>query len=188
MHRIIFTGAQGVGKTSVLNYFKENDYKVITEVVRKLAKKGIKINQEGDEKGQAKIFNEYKKLLSVIDGSGYISDRGLVDVVAYTVYLAKHGNVSKEFADKQIKQLMKFREQNPDITYCYFPIEFDVVDDGVRSIDEQFRSEIDEIIKHLLRDCNINPITVRGTVDDRVKKVNCLIEWLNVGMRLFTED
>ena len=54
----------------------------------------------------------------------------MIDVTAYTIYLSKHGKVSKEFAEKQLKQLTKFREANPDITYCYFPIEFDVVDDG----------------------------------------------------------
>ena len=43
MHRIIFTGAQGTGKTTVLNHYKENGKNVITEVVRRLAKKGVKI-------------------------------------------------------------------------------------------------------------------------------------------------
>lgn len=188
MHRIVFTGAQGTGKTTVLNHYKENGKNAITEVVRKLAKKGVKINADGDEKGQTKIFKEYKKLLSEITPDGYVSDRGLIDVVAYTIYLSKEGKVTKEFAEKQLKALLKFRQENPDVTYCYFPIEFDVVDDGVRSQDEQFRKDIDTLIKYLLDTCKVNYITIRGTVEERIAKVDRLYAWLNEGMSLFTEE
>lgn len=188
MHRIIFTGAQGTGKTTVLNYFAEQGQNVITEVVRNLAKKGVKINKDGDEKGQTKIFKEYEKLLGTLDFNGYISDRGLVDVVAYTIYLSKHGKVSEKFADKQIKALKKFREANPDITYCYFPIEFPLEDDGVRDMDEEFRMEIDSIIQYLMNICGIQPIAIRGDVEYRIEKVKRLFNWLNEGMWLYTSD
>jgi len=188
MHRIVFTGAQGTGKTTVLNFFQEQGMNVITEVVRNLAKKGVNINKDGDEKGQTKIFKEYEKLLGELDFNGYISDRGLVDVVAYTIYLSKHGKVSEKFADKQIKALKKFREANPDITYCYFPIEFPVEDDGVRDMDEEFRTEIDNIIRHLMETCSIQPIVIRGDVVYRIEKIKRLINWLNEGMLLYTSD
>lgn len=188
MHRIVFTGAQGTGKTTVLNEMKKLGCNVITEVVRNLAKKGVKINQDGDEKGQTKIFKEYEKLLGEIVPTGYISDRGLIDVVAYTMYLASKGRISEKFVEKQIKMLQKFRISNPDITYCYFPIEFDLVDDGVRDMDEEFRKEIDENIKKLLSICNIQPVFIRGGVEYRTKKVCRLWNWLNEGMSLYTED
>lgn len=188
MHRIIFTGAQGTGKTTVLNYFAEQGQNVITEVVRNLAKKGVKINKDGDEKGQGKIFKEYEKLLGEITPEGYISDRGLIDVVAYTVYLCRHGKVSEKFVEKQIKALKKFRAANPDITYCYFPIEFPVIADEVRDIDEDFRAEIDDIIQHLLVDCQIQPIIIRGSVEKRINKIVRLQNWLAEGMYLYTSD
>ena len=59
MHRIVFTGAQGTGKTTVLKEFENKGLKVITEVVRQLASKGVKINKDGDEKSQVKIFKTY---------------------------------------------------------------------------------------------------------------------------------
>ena len=62
--KIIFTGAQGTGKTTILNHYKEQGYNTITEVVRKLSEEGVKINEMGDLKGQQKIFNEYNKLLN----------------------------------------------------------------------------------------------------------------------------
>lgn len=188
MHRIVFTGAQGTGKTTVLKEFENKGLKVITEVVRQLASKGVKINKDGDEKGQAKIFKEYKDKLSEISLSGYISDRCMVDVLAYSMYLAEQGKVTDEFVQKQKKQLVKFKNENPDIAYCYFPIEFDVVADGVRDTDEEFRAAIDHNIKAVLQEVGIHPIIVKGTVEERVAKVQRIINWLHEGINLFIED
>lgn len=187
MHRIIFTGAQGTGKTTVLKEFESRGQRVITEVVRELMKKGVKINKDGDEKGQAKIFKTYKDLLGELSADGYISDRGLLDVTAYTMYLYQHGQVSDKFLQKQIKQLKAFKESTPDIIYCFFPIEFPVVDDGVRDMDEDFRKEIEYNILELMAIVGISPIVITGSVEARVKKIERVYNWLNEGMALFTE-
>ena len=187
MHRIVFTGAQGTGKTTVLKEFENKGLKVITEVVRQLASKGVKINKDGDEKGQTKIFKTYKEKLSEMTLEGYISDRCLVDVIAYSMYLAEQGKVSDEYVQKQMKQLAKFKIENPDIAYCYFPIEFDVVADGVRDTDEEFRAAIDHNIKAIFQEASIQPIIVKGTVEERVAKVQRIINWLHEGISLMTE-
>lgn len=184
MHRIVFTGAQGTGKTTVLKEFENKGLKVITEVVRQLNSKGVKINKDGDEKSQIKIFKTYKELLSTFNMDGYISDRCLIDVLAYTMYLAKNGKATNELVEKQIKQLTKFRDENPDIMYCYFPIEFDVVDDGVRDTDEEFRKEIDENIQNIMKIVGISPINIKGSVEERVNKVQRAINWLHEGIAL----
>lgn len=181
--KIILTGAQGTGKTTVLNEFNGTDFELVTEVVRNLAKKGVKINKDGDEKGQTKIFNEYKNIFTSKDH--FISDRGLIDVVAYTVWLARNGKVSEKFADKQIKQLHKFMISNPDIFYCYFPVEFDLEDDGVRDMDATFRDEISDIILSLLGALGVSFVVIQGSVEDRVAKVQSLINWKNIGDALF---
>lgn len=188
MHRIVFTGAQGTGKTTVLKEFEAQGKNVITEVVRELAKRGVKINKDGDEKSQTKIFKTYKEKLAELSTTGYISDRCLVDVIAYSMYLAEQGKVSDEHVQKQMKQLAKFKIENPDIAYCYFPIEFDVVADGVRDTDEEFRTAIDHNIKVVLQEAGIQPIIVRGTVEERVDKVQRVINWIHEGIALFMED
>lgn len=188
MHRIVFTGAQGTGKTTVLKEFESKGLKVITEVVRQLASNGVKINKDGDEKGQTRIFKEYKDILSELSVDGYISDRCMVDVLAYTMYLAEQGKVTDEFVQKQKKQLVKFKNENPDIAYCYFPIEFDVVADGVRDTDEDFRKAIDTNICKILVEVGIQPIIVKGTVEERVAKVQRVHDWLHEGINLFIED
>lgn len=184
MHRIVFTGAHSTGKTTVLKKFEEGGCNVITEVVRQLNSKGVKINKDGDEKSQVKIFKTYKELLEQININGYISDRCLLDVLAYTMYLADEGKVTKELVSKQEKQFVKFMKENPDISYCYFPIEFDLVEDGVRDVDEEFRKKIDENIQKLFVKFGIMPVTIKGTVEERVKKVQRVISWLHEGILL----
>ena len=186
MHRIVFTGAQGTGKTTVLKEFENKGMNVITEVVRELAKTGVKINKDGDEKGQAKIFKTYKDKLSSSNINGYISDRCLIDVVAYSMYLAEQGKVSDEFVQKQMKQLIKFKNENPDIAYCYFPIEFDVVADGVRDTDEEFRAAIAHNIIAVMHEAGIRPIIIKGAVEERVAKVNRVVNWIHEGISLIT--
>lgn len=188
MYRIVFTGAQGTGKTTVLKEMEALGCNVITEVVRNLREQGVKINEDGDKKGQTKIFNTYKELLAEANPLGYISDRCLVDVLAYTIYLYNHGKIKDEkFVEKQKKQLVNFIRENPDIIYCYYPIEFELVADGCRSEDEEFRSEIDKIIKGILEGLGLNYVLIRGEVDERVNKVKRLVNWLIEGCMLFTE-
>ena len=166
--RIILTGAQGTGKTSVLNYFQNTYLNRITEVARNLAKQGVKINEGGDDDGQVKIFETYEKLLS--QDIDYISDRGLTDVLAYSFYLYKRGRVSSEVLNNQKMRVKEFFEHNPNILVFYFPIEFDVVSDGVRSTDPDFRKEIDEYIENFLGEFIPNKYhTIHGTVEERIR-------------------
>lgn len=167
--KLILTGAQGTGKTTVLNEFEKGGWNIITEVVRKLSKEGIKINEMGDEEGQTKIFDTYKELLQCEE---YISDRGLTDVAAYTWYLVAEGKIHPSILWEQLACIESFFENNQDVVVCYFPIEFPVVDDGVRSIDEDFRKRIDHYIKDILDSREIPYITVTGSVEDRVRMIN----------------
>lgn len=167
--RIILTGAQGTGKTTVLNRLTEYlpECKVITGVVRDLASQGIKINQSGDEEGQRTIFNLYADILTGDDS--YISDRGLTDVAAYTLYLQIRDKVGHRELCRE-SEILKILS-NIDILWVYFPIEFPVIADGVRSTDEEYRKEIDGNIQSFLKMYNINHITVHGSVDERVMQI-----------------
>lgn len=172
--KVIFCGSQGTGKTTVLNVFKNEGYPVITEVVRILAREeNVKINEMGDEEGQIKIFNKYKELLTT--ENDYISDRGMQDVIAYTLYLVGQGKVHKRILWEQITELDDFAHNN-NALICYFPIEFPVVNDGLRSTDEKFRSFIDVNIKKILDILDIPYITVTGTVEDRVNMIKQAIK------------
>lgn len=175
--RVIFTGAQGTGKTTILNYYKDKGYNVITEIVRNLHKDGVKINQEGDDDTQWQVFNIYKELLS---GDEYISDRGLVDVLAYSKEGRDRGVVSDELVKEQLKELRVFTAHNPDILYIYFPIYFVVSGDGVRSVDEEYRKKIDEYIKENMREANIKFLIAPNlTPDEKFEAIDWMIQHIS---------
>ena len=173
-HRIILTGSQGTGKTTILNHYKEQGMNVITEIVRNLAKTGVKINEMGDEEGQNIIFSEYERLLN--DKNEYMSDRGLTDVAAYTFYHVSQKKIPIDVMRDELKRIREFFEKNPDIIVCYFPIEFLVVDDGVRSTDERFRDIIDKNIKFILDALSIPYTTITGTVEERIKQIDDILK------------
>ncbi len=53
----------------------------------------------------------------------------------------------------------------------YIPIEFPIVNDGVRFTDEQDRINIDLAIQKYIKDNNLSVITVTGSIEERVKTV-----------------
>lgn len=182
--RIIFTGAQGTGKSTVLNMFKEAGFPVITEVVRNMVKdKGIKINREGNDETQTLIFNEYKRVLS--EERDYVSDRGLTDVLAYTIDGVADGNISTDVEVQQCEDIVNFVHDNEDVIWVYFPIEFPVVADGVRSTDEHYRETIDYIIHSLLKELEVNYLEVHGTPEERFKQIMDFEEDLD--LKLYNE-
>ncbi len=174
MKRIILTGAQGTGKTTVLNQFDCNELTRIVEVARDLNKVGVKINEQGNAAGQRIIFDTYyEKLSQKID---YISDRGLTDVISYTKYLYDHCTPGtpeeaalKDELLREVKLLDKFVEDNKDIKVFLFPIEFALKDDGVRSTNEEFRKNVDRNIRKFVNYAYADNFkTVGGTVRERV--------------------
>ena len=60
----------------------------------------------------------------------------------------------------------------------YFPIEFEVVDDGVRSLDEEYRREIDNNIKSILEELGINYYVMEGAQEERLEMMKNII-WIN---------
>lgn len=167
--KILLTGAQGTGKSTILKELEKEGFDVITEVVRNLAKSGVKVNEMGDEEGQKTIFKTYQKLLN--EKTDYVSDRCLVDVAAYTNYLVCEGKIHPSLLWEQLEDVEDFTLSNPKALVFYFPIEFPVVDDGFRSKDEEFRKKIDENIKNILNSRHIPYIEVRGTVEERLNTI-----------------
>lgn len=154
MSQINFTGAQGTGKTTLLNMFKDRvtkGYIFNTEVVRNIIKtRGINFNEGGDGRSQEYIFMAYLNFLIENKNEDYISDRCIIDPLAYSIWLYRNNRIDKSIVDFQLRTTEAAIRNGYLKNVYYFPIEFDVVNDGVRSTNEKFRHEIDAIIRDIL--------------------------------------
>ena len=175
--KIIFTGAQGTGKTSVMDALPDSLHKIKGVTRKVITEKNLTINEYSDNCSQKHIFDAYENQLTVNDN--YIAERGLIDVLAYSISRMKVGRCSPTLIETQFEHLRKFSENNKDVVYVYFPIEFEIVSDGTRSIDKEFQKEIDGIIHEILQSLKkwygTNFITVSGSVEERVKQIEKLL-------------
>lgn len=172
---INFTGASGTGKTTLLDALRGElpDYEFNTEVVRRLLKeKGIKINEMGDEEGQRMIFGAYQEFLEENTDKDYVSDRCMIDPLAYTLLHVNNRQIGAGLLTEQWN-VVKDAVKTHLLDYVfYFPIEFANEHDGVRSDDDDFRSETDAAIRGILADLQreypyFRVVDVRGDVEQR---------------------
>jgi len=181
---INFTGASGTGKTTLLKALKERhpELEVRTEVVRNLIReKGIKINEMGDEEGQKMIFGAYEGFLREHQDEDYVSDRCVIDPLAYTILHVANRQIRSEVLDEQWSAVKAAVRDGLLEKVFYFPIEFANVHDGVRSDDEDFRKETDAAIRGVLADLRreypwFQVIEVRGDVPERLGIIEKEIE------------
>lgn len=178
--KINFVGAQGTGKTTLLETARKDevfkDFQFCTEIVRDLVKKkNLSINESGNAKSQKVFFDAYNKILNK---DGYISDRCIIDVHAYTNYLYdyKSSNSEKEFQSlyKEIlreNSILKSLNKDSFGIIIYFPIEFELVDDGIRSLNVYFQEYIDQYIVNTLNKYQLPFYTIRGSVEQRLKQL-----------------
>jgi len=179
---IVFTGSHSCGKTSSITSLiphlkRMYDYPIyhITEVSRKLNKElGVSINKEGTNITQKLIESTYKKEEDLHDKEVRIADRSIIDRFAYMI-------TSKAAEDFSLIQWYKDNIKSTCDKYShifYLPVvdEIKLSLDGVRSSDEEYRKEIDKIIKETIKNYNIKVYTLVGNIEQRV---NQIIEVLN---------
>lgn len=171
--RIILTGAHGTGKTTLMNELAKDGTRTLS-IARDAATAGnYPPTDDAREAYQKDLFAAGFKALS--SKKNYISDRGLTCIAAYTFFNALSGKITKKTADNQYLKLQKFHNDNPDILVVYVPIEFELTDDGLRSVDTEEQAAIDFMIKNILDTAGIKYITVTGTVEERVAQINAAL-------------
>lgn len=168
--RIAFTGAQSTGKTTLLEAIKQNEefrykYEFIDEITRRMIKKGLKINEAGGNTTQLLIMNEHIKNLLYED---VIMDRCMLDGLVYTDWLHWEGKV-KTWVYEYAKNVFDHYINRYDLIF-YLKPEFDIVDDGVRSVDIKFRNEIVERFERYVKHVQVPVIILSGTVEQRLEQ------------------
>lgn len=96
-----------------------------------------------------------------------ISTRSPIDAMIYTQYYCP-GKLQES-----LERLKAAFEKDKDKIkgIFYIPIEFEIEDDGVRFIDNKDQKGIDDLMLKFISDNKLKVVTVKGSIEERVKIV-----------------
>jgi len=172
--RIGLTGTMSVGKTTLakalgeLDMFK--DYPIQTERSKYLRDLGVALNTDSTLKGQL-VFAAERSIELMHEN--IITDRTVYDVSAFTLSAKSIGWTEKRYFTELLMQL---RNDYDAIIYVS-PEGVAIEDNGVRTVDAEYRNKIDITIREMLK--NFPPkklIEVKGSTEERI---NTIISQLN---------
>lgn len=170
--RVAFSGAQSTGKTTLLNALRESadfkDCKFWDEITRQIKEQGFEINEQGTDATQLKIMQEHKRRVRAKDSGLVIFDRCSLDGLVYTQYLYNRGQLTKETLDEATR-VFEETISSWDAIFFLRP-EFEIVDDGVRSVNVEFHRSIVFLFDHFIEKYNLQVIQLTGSVEDRVNQ------------------
>ena len=147
--KVWFTGAHGTGKTTQMEYFHNihPEYDMMHMERRDLYKNGIiKINQEAAPWDEVVIAGT--AMLSFLSQSSpFISDRSWVCKSAYSQCLLHPDDLKDAYHVVNAYAFPGFTDED---IYFYFPPTLPLENDGVRSMNEEYRAEVDLWIQFYL--------------------------------------
>jgi len=157
--KIGFCGTHGSGKTTALlslaSFLKKEhiDVDVISEVARRCP---YPINENADLRTQIYIFAKMLENEVMPNSQILLCDRTLLDVFVYTY------RVDKELAQSLLPFIMKW-VKTYDIIFFLTPKDYDI-NDGLRSTNEEFRKEINDIFNDLISKHNKPTYPLHGKI------------------------
>ena len=163
--RVALVGASSTGKTTVYELLKNKlpKYEFINESTRTVKKYGFPINEQGTSETQLAISSFH--LEALLTPSNLLLDRGYMDLVVYTRYM-NVSETTRNYIEETFERIYKEYTH-----YIYFPIEFAAVDDGERSVNEEWRETIDQEFQNILGDLDQPYLTVTGSPLQRVEQI-----------------
>lgn len=168
--RIALVGAGSTGKTTVFELLKNAypKYEFLSETTRTVKNYGYEINENGTDTTQLAISTRH--LLNLTSPYNLILDRCYLDLHVITQTLPEVSEKTKRFVTDTWEYV-----KNEYTHFIYFPIEFQAVDDSVRSLNEEWRKEIDEKFQKELIGLR-NVLRVSGSPMTRVKQIKEFIK------------
>lgn len=174
--RIGITGAQSVGKTTLLNALRSEkffkDYAICDEVTRRVKSYGLPINEDGTDVTQLLIMNEH--IYNVFMYDNMLTDRTALDGLVYSTYLFKHNKINDKTMGRVRDVFHRIWEQYDYV--FYIEPEFEIQDDGTRSIDVGFRDEIVDLFESVIERKKLSMARVKGSVRKRVDTIIDILE------------
>ncbi len=164
IRKIALVGASSTGKTTVYELLKNKlpKYEFINESTRTVASYGFPINEVGTSETQLAISSFH--LEALLQPYNLVLDRCYMDLIVYSKFMDRISVEAYNYIEATWGRVK--REYTH---YIYFPIEFEAVDDGVRSVNEDWRSKIDNAFQEELKD--LEHLKVTGSPLQRVEQI-----------------
>ncbi|AXH66845.1 thymidylate kinase [Streptomyces phage StarPlatinum] len=171
MIKIGMTGAQGTGKTSMAQAMAQSpafkDFVLVPSTARQIKDYGYPINREATELSQIlvpvlRMVDEWETMTSpqnTLYKQGIISDRTLIDSLAYTYYQNEYVWENGALIENVTRRLTEMHMQSYHFV-LYFPVYWEAEEDGVRDADESYRNRIDDYVIQSLEMLNVPYLTV----------------------------
>ncbi|HRH22145.1 MAG TPA: ATP-binding protein [bacterium] len=163
--RIALTGSHGVGKTTLFDNLVLPRHNKIQEAARaEIARQGKLPHEMSEEE----FFNFQLSLVHKqieLEQGDFIADRSLFDMLAY----------AQDHPEHHLLRAIIEEHYRPYDYVFYIPIEFALVIDDVRKDDLRYQKTIDERIKKLLAEYQINYITISGAKERRLDLIHSIL-------------
>lgn len=162
----ILLGAHSTGKSSLLEKIRESHPHIFTTDGFSRPVKIAKEKASMSTVQEQIVLNELTcwAFENYINYKNLISTRSPIDAIIYTEYYLKG------LKTKHIQECFDKHKDQVDNIF-YIPIEFPIVNDGVRFTNEEDRVNIDLAIQKYIQDNNLSVIRLTGSIEDRAKTV-----------------
>ena len=175
--KIGITGTHCTGKTTLLDALRYEtrfaQYAFLPEVTRWVREIGHNINEDGTDLTQELILMRHIHNFWMYDRM--ITDRTMIDCYVYSKWLWHQDKISQVTMDKVESAFLRSINEMSYDRIIYLSPEFPLVNDSVRSSNQQWQNEIHSHFKQVIEVYDLENefrwIHVTGSVDDRVKQV-----------------
>jgi nicotinamide riboside kinase len=162
----ILIGAHGVGKTTLLNAIREKHPQFyVTDGFSRPVKK-VKDKLGLNKEQEQEIINELTlwAFQNYITSDIVISGRSPIDAIIYTNVYCPRLSISNI-----LETFLKLKDKIKGV--FYIPIEFPLVDDGVRFSNQGDQILIDKLILDFLNTHQIQYVQLTGSVEERLNQI-----------------